>query len=53
MPIIVKNDLKGMLYLENNLHENLFNKHHMDLLLVLTSQMAIVIENTHVFNAQV
>lgn len=53
MPIIVKNNLKGVLYLENNLYEGLFNKHRMDLLLILTSQMAITIENTRFFNAQV
>eukprot|EP00026_Physarum_polycephalum_P019429 Phypoly_transcript_21435.p1 GENE.Phypoly_transcript_21435~~Phypoly_transcript_21435.p1 ORF type:complete len:111 (+),score=26.43 Phypoly_transcript_21435:261-593(+) len=53
MPIMVKNNLKGVLYLENNLFEGLFTKHRMDFLLVLTSQMAITLENTRFFNAQV
>jgi hypothetical protein len=53
MPIMVKNILKGVLYLENNLFDGLFNKHRMDLLLVLTSQMAITLENTRFFNAMV
>eukprot|EP00026_Physarum_polycephalum_P000093 Phypoly_transcript_00093.p1 GENE.Phypoly_transcript_00093~~Phypoly_transcript_00093.p1 ORF type:complete len:2228 (+),score=422.82 Phypoly_transcript_00093:105-6788(+) len=52
MPIMVKNNLKGVLYLENNLFEGLFTKHRMDFLLVLTSQMAITLENTRFFNAQ-
>lgn len=50
---MVKNNLKGILYLENNLYVGLFTKHRMDLLLVLTSQMAISMENTRFFNAQV
>lgn len=53
MPIMVKNNMKGILYLENNHYVGLFTKHRMDLLLVLTSQMAISLENTRFFNAQV
>lgn len=52
MPIVLKNALKGVMYLENNLYEGLFTRHRMELLNVLTSQMAITIENARFFKVQ-
>lgn len=40
------------MYLENNTSEGLYTKYRVDLLSVLTNQMAISIENIHFFNLQ-
>jgi histidine kinase len=52
MPILLKNKLEWLMHLENNLYEGLFTKRRGDLIGVLTSQMAIALENMRFFNAQ-
>jgi histidine kinase len=52
MPILLKNKLEWVIHLENNLCEGLFTKRRSELLGVLTSQMAITLENMRFFNAQ-
>ena len=44
-PLINKNILKGILYLENNLITNAFTTEHLNILRLLSTQMAISIEN--------
>ncbi|BAP55811.1 putative ATPase [Thioploca ingrica] len=44
-PLINKNLLKGVLYLENNLITNAFTTEHLNILRLLSTQIAISIEN--------
>lgn len=49
MPIIHKNNLKGVVYLENNLMENVFTLERVEALKIILSQIAISIENAQVY----
>ena len=44
--------IQGVMYLENNLCDELYNNNHVDLLKVLTSQMAISLENIRFLHDQ-
>ena len=46
------NFIQGVMYLENNLCDELYNNNHVDLLKVLTSQMAISLENIRFLHDQ-
>jgi predicted ATPase/AraC-like DNA-binding protein/tRNA A-37 threonylcarbamoyl transferase component Bud32 len=45
MPIIYHNDIKGVIYLENNLLENVFTLQRLETLKIISSQISISIEN--------
>ncbi len=45
MPVIYRNTLKGVVYLENNLSDGVFTSERLELLKILSSQAAISIEN--------
>ncbi len=45
LPLLYKNEVKGILYLENNLTTGAFSEERKDILKMLSSQMAISIEN--------
>lgn len=49
MPIIYQNDLKGIIYLENNLMENVFTIERIETLKILSSQISISIENAQLY----
>ena len=44
-PVILQNKLLAILYMENNLISDVFSEHRMTVLNILTSQMAISLEN--------
>lgn len=50
MPIINKSELKGILYLENNLIEGAFDKQRIESLKIIAAQLAISLENSYLFN---
>ncbi|MHC4269809.1 MAG: AAA family ATPase [Planctomycetota bacterium] len=50
MPIMNKGMLKGILYLENKLTNGVFNLERVEILKILSSQMAISIENAQLYN---
>lgn len=50
MPIINKRELKGILYLENNLIEGAFDKQRTETLKIIGAQLAISLENSYLFN---
>ena len=50
MPLINKNELKGILYIENNLLENAFYSENIMFLNFLSSQIAVSIENAMLYN---
>jgi diguanylate cyclase (GGDEF) domain len=50
LPVINKGELKGILYLENNLIEGVFNKQRIEALKIIAAQVAISIENSYLFN---
>ena len=50
MPVVNKGDLKGILYLENKLIEGLFNKKRLEALSVISSQLAISLENAYLYS---
>lgn len=50
LPVKQQNELKGLLYLENNLSPATFGRHHLDLLQLLAAQAAISIENAQLYN---
>jgi hypothetical protein len=52
MPVLRNYELKAVLYLENNLIENCFTMERINVLRVLTGQMAISIENSRYFTEQ-
>ncbi|KNY29772.1 protein kinase domain-containing protein [Pseudobacteroides cellulosolvens] len=49
MPIIYQNDLKGIIYLENNLLENVFTIERLETLKIISSQITISIENAQLY----
>jgi len=49
MPIISHGGLSGILYLENNLTTGAFTKERIDVLKVLSSQMAISMDNADIY----
>jgi histidine kinase len=49
IPIIYQNKLKGIIYLENNLTSNAFNVDKLEVLKILSSQIAISIENAELY----
>ncbi|MGK5093563.1 SpoIIE family protein phosphatase [Deltaproteobacteria bacterium TL4] len=49
MPILHHKQINGILYLENNLSQGVFNKNRLELLNLLSSQIAISIENARVY----
>ena len=50
MPLLHQSHLTGMLYLENNLADGSFTAHRVELLELLSSQMAISIENARFYS---
>ncbi len=48
-PIIYQNNLKGVIYLENNLTVNVFNIERFEIIKILSSQVAISIENAQLY----
>jgi diguanylate cyclase (GGDEF)-like protein len=49
MPVIYQNRLKGVVYLENNLSDNIFTSERLELLNILSSQASISIENARLY----
>ncbi|MEP6646182.1 MAG: AAA family ATPase [Saprospiraceae bacterium] len=49
LPLIINNDLKGILYLENNLSVNAFTEDRIRLLQLLSYQLGISIENARLY----
>ena len=49
MPLMTQGNLIGLLYLENNLTPNTFTKERSQILQLLSSQMAIALENAKVY----
>jgi len=49
MPVINKGEIIGILYLENNLLEGVFNHERVEILNVITTQLAISLENANLF----
>ncbi|WP_303871026.1 diguanylate cyclase domain-containing protein [Acetobacterium wieringae] len=50
LPVINKGELKGLLYLENNLIEGVFDKQRTEALKIIAAQLAISLENVYLFN---
>ncbi|MEP6793939.1 MAG: adenylate/guanylate cyclase domain-containing protein, partial [Saprospiraceae bacterium] len=51
LPLIINNDLKGILYLENNLTNNAFTEDRIRLLQLLSYQLGISIENARLYES--
>lgn len=51
VPIMHQQHLIGILYLENNILQNAFNQKHLEILKVLSSQIAISLENSKLYSA--
>lgn len=49
MPVLYQNRLKGVVYLENNLTNNVFTSERLETLRILASQAAISIENARLY----
>lgn len=49
MPILIKGEVSGVIYLENNLIEGAFNKGRVEILKVISSQIAISMENAIIY----
>ncbi len=49
MPVIYQNRLKGVVYLENNLSDNVFTSERLEALKILSSQASISIENARLY----
>ncbi|EFG87052.1 diguanylate cyclase (GGDEF) domain protein [Clostridium carboxidivorans P7] len=49
MPVINKGNLLGILYLENNLIQGVFNKERIEILKIISSQLAISMENAALY----
>jgi len=49
LPIILKSELFGLLYLENRLTTGTFTEQHLDVLTMLSTQIAISLENATLF----
>jgi GAF domain-containing protein len=52
MPVMHQQNLKAVLYVENNLMSDCFTSERIDILSVLTTQMAISIENSQSFKSR-
>lgn len=50
MPVEIKGRISGLLYLENNLLEGVFNNERVAILKVIASQLAISLENAKLYN---
>jgi len=50
IPILQKEKMIGLIYLENNLTTNAFSRERLELMKVLSPQIAIAIENTQLYN---
>ncbi len=50
LPIVNKGELKGILYLENNLIEGAFDETRIDALKTIAAQLAISLENAYLFD---
>ncbi len=50
MPVLSKNEIIGILYLENNLIEGAFSIERVEILKVVSSQLAISLENASLYN---
>jgi sigma-B regulation protein RsbU (phosphoserine phosphatase) len=53
VPIMVKERLIGLVYVDNRLHEGLFNEGHRDLLAAFASQAGIAIDNARLYQVAV
>ncbi len=53
VPILVKERLIGLVYVDNRLHAGLFNEDHRDLLAAFASQAGIAIENARLYHVAV
>ncbi|HEY9060697.1 MAG TPA: diguanylate cyclase [Pseudobacteroides sp.] len=51
MPIVFKDNLSGVVYLENNLMENIFTLNRVETLKIILSQIAISIENAQLYES--
>jgi diguanylate cyclase (GGDEF)-like protein len=49
MPVIHQNNLKGIVYLENNLSDHVFTTERLNILKILASQASISIENAQLY----
>jgi diguanylate cyclase (GGDEF)-like protein len=49
MPVIYQNSLKGVVYLENNLSDNVFTLERLEILKILSSQTSISIDNARLY----
>lgn len=49
MPVLYQNRLKGVVYLENNLSDNVFTSERLEALKILSSQASISIENAKLY----
>ena len=49
MPVFYQNRLKGVVYLENNLSDNVFTSERLEALKILSSQASISIENARLY----
>jgi diguanylate cyclase (GGDEF)-like protein len=49
VPILFQNDLKGIIYLENNLSENVFDSQRIEIIEILSSQIAISVEKAQLY----
>jgi len=49
MPIIYKSDLRGIIYLENNTMQKVFTNDRLEMLKLMSSQIAISIENAQLY----
>ncbi|MDP4180018.1 MAG: AAA family ATPase [Bacillota bacterium] len=49
MPIFYQNRLKGVVYLENNLSDNVFTSERLEIVKILSSQASISIENARLY----
>lgn len=49
VPLLLKGQITGIIYLENNLSETVFNQERVELLKLLSGQMAISLENSQLY----
>ncbi len=52
MPVLHQNEVKAVLYVENNLTTDCFTSEQVKVLNILTGQVAISLENTRFFNSR-
>lgn len=52
LPLIYKGDLIGILYVESSLPGQTFSEERLNILYMLTSQMAVSLENAHLYEKQ-